>query len=95
VFESRGYWHPEFKSFFDKVISHSSLTSGTPVGALRTYWKRRISSTIQKALVRGIIAKTKRVNSPAFHDKANYSEAIIDESEGDVTVLEELALPSN
>lgn len=88
IFETNGHWDPQFKKFFGKIIERDSETTGIPAKVLRTYWRRRISATLQKAVAKGIIAKTKRANSPGFYDQSNYELAILDQAD-DAVLLEE------
>jgi hypothetical protein len=77
IIETKGCWQSEFKSFFNTVIQHNNRTSGIPIAALKAYWMRRISATLQRTIARGILSKTKRIYSPTFFDEANYSGAIM------------------
>ena len=91
IFETRGFWHHEFKEFFAKVLNHSSLNSGIPLKALTTYWRRRISVTLQKVIARSVLSKIKRLNSPSFFDESNFDGVILDEVCNDIEFpLEEI-----
>jgi hypothetical protein len=81
IFESKGYWHPAFKTFFDEVIIRNHQISKAPIDVLKTYWTRRISATLQRTSARGIISKTKRLNAPGFSDEANFSLAILNQAD--------------
>jgi hypothetical protein len=79
IFESRGFWHKEFVDFFEDVIKHGSQINRTPLPVLRSYWTKRISTTLQNAVANSIIHKLHRVYTPGFNDESNYQGAILNE----------------
>ena len=79
IFESRGFWHKEFEVFFEKVIKHGSGVNRIAEDILRTYWTRRLSATLQKAVATTISQKLHRIHAPEFHDESNYQGAVLNE----------------
>ena len=72
VFETYGRWGESMQNIFTLLVKHASELKGIPLGAMATYWRRRLSITLQKMVARCILARVGRLNSSPFRDESSW-----------------------
>jgi hypothetical protein len=57
-----------FKRVFDMLVKHADEYRSIPPGALRTYWLRRVSVSLQNGVTNCFYKHVGRANTPSFYD---------------------------
>jgi hypothetical protein len=57
------------KEFFDLLVKHAAEYRSIPSGALRTYWLRRVSVSLQNGMANCFYKHVGRANTPSFYDE--------------------------
>jgi hypothetical protein len=77
----------DFKTLVDELVKHSADYNQIHPAAIRTYWLRRISVTLQNAIANCFFKHVGRANTPAFYDESLHQGLVVEQSyEGPASV---------
>ena len=72
IFETYGRWGDSMLEVFNLLVKRAAEYKGIALGAMATYWRRRLAVTLQKMIARCILARMGRLNSSPFRDESSW-----------------------